>query len=146
MLRDENNQIFYYLQSLPTKASIAEQSLWSLFRLEEKNAPLDHQVLICVTHVLLWLCQFWNQLQGKLVHKETYQAGIRGLRLCLQGLQLKNPEAQNMRKPDLKEGWKEIQEILHWEGLPYIPEIVRIKLINRHHDNPLASHFEIKKT
>ena len=32
----------------------------------------------------------------------------------------------------------------HW-GLPYVLEIIWTELISRHHDNLLASHFEIKK-
>ncbi len=36
--------------------------------------------------------------------------------------------------------------MLHHQGLPYVSEIVRTELISRHHDNPLAGHFEIDKT
>ena len=36
--------------------------------------------------------------------------------------------------------------MLHYQGLPYILEIIRIELISRHHDNPLVGHFGIKKT
>ena len=36
--------------------------------------------------------------------------------------------------------------MLHHQGLPYIPEIIRTELINRHHNNPLAGHFGIEKT
>ena len=35
--------------------------------------------------------------------------------------------------------------MLHQENLPYIPEVIRMKLISRHYDNPLAGHFGIKK-
>ena len=36
--------------------------------------------------------------------------------------------------------------MLHHQGLPYIPEIIRIELISRHHNDPLAGHFGIEKT
>ncbi len=36
--------------------------------------------------------------------------------------------------------------MLHYQGLPYVPEVIRIELISRHHDDPLAGHFEIDKT
>ncbi len=36
--------------------------------------------------------------------------------------------------------------MLHHQGLLYMPEVVRTELISRHHDNPLAGHFGIKKT
>ena len=36
--------------------------------------------------------------------------------------------------------------MLHHQGLPFVPEAIRIKLISRHHDDPLAGYFGIKKT
>ena len=36
--------------------------------------------------------------------------------------------------------------MLHYQGLLYVPEIIRTELISRHHDDPLAGHFGIKKT
>ncbi len=36
--------------------------------------------------------------------------------------------------------------MLHHQGLPYVPEIVRTELISRHHDDPLAGYFGIDKT
>ena len=36
--------------------------------------------------------------------------------------------------------------MLYYQGLPYIPEIIRTELISRHHDDPLAGHFGIEKT
>ena len=35
--------------------------------------------------------------------------------------------------------------MLHHQGLPYLSETIRTELISRHHDNPLAGHFGIKK-
>ena len=36
--------------------------------------------------------------------------------------------------------------MLHQEGLAYIPEVIRMELISRRHDDLLAGHFGIKKT
>ncbi len=36
--------------------------------------------------------------------------------------------------------------MLHYQGLPYIPKVIRSELISRHHDDPLAGHFGIEKT
>ena len=45
-----------------------------------------------------------------------------------------------MEQP-VKNGWENIDGMLHYQGLPYTPEI-----ISRYHDNLLANHFGIKKT
>ena len=49
-------------------------------------------------------------------------------------------------KITIKEGWEDVDEVLHFESLPYIPEVICTELISRHNNNLLASHFEIKKT
>ena len=36
--------------------------------------------------------------------------------------------------------------MLHHQSLSYVPEVIRIELISRHHDDPLAGHFDIEKT
>ncbi len=51
-----------------------------------------------------------------------------------------------MKNEGLKDGWEDIEKVLHREGLPYLPEIIRIKVISRHHDDPLAGHFGFEKT
>ena len=35
--------------------------------------------------------------------------------------------------------------ILYYQGLLYVPKIIRSKLISKHHDNFLAGHFGINK-
>ncbi len=98
---DKNTQILYRLQTSLTRASLAELSL-----LGYKTALLPlHQVLICGTHVLPQLCQFWTQLRGERAHKEPYQqAGIGGLKLRLPKLQAEDHDAWQLRKHGLKEG------------------------------------------
>ena len=36
--------------------------------------------------------------------------------------------------------------MLHYQGLPYVPEIIKTELISKHHNDPLAGHFGIEKT
>ena len=54
--------------------------------------------------------------------------------------------AREIREKGLREGWEEIDGVLHREGLPYLPEIIRTEIISRHHDDPLAGHFGVEKT
>ena len=46
----------------------------------------------------------------------------------------------------VKDGWENINGMLHHQGLFYVSEIIWIELISRHHDNLLAGHFGIEKT
>lgn len=41
---------------------------------------------------------------------------------------------------------KDIDKVLHWENLSYIPEVIKIELISKNHDYLLTGHFEIDKT
>lgn len=50
-----------------------------------------------------------------------------------------------MGQQGLKGSWENIDEVLHNQGLPYIPEIIQIKLISHHHDDLLVGYFEIDK-
>ena len=53
--------------------------------------------------------------------------------------------AKDIREKGLKKVWKEINRVLYRKSLLYLPKIIRTKKISRHHDNPLASHFGVKK-
>ena len=70
------------------------------------------------------------------------------MRLRLDKLKAKDEQVQKLRANRHlgHQGWDDIDGVLHYQGLPYIPEIIRTKLISRHHDNPLAGYFGIKKT
>lgn len=46
----------------------------------------------------------------------------------------------------MREDWEDINEMLYFQYLLYVPKIINIDLISRHHDNPLAGHLGIKKT
>lgn len=45
-----------------------------------------------------------------------------------------------------EKGWEDIGWVLHHQGLPYVPKIIRTELISRQHDDLLAGHFGIEKT
>lgn len=50
-------------------------------------------------------------------------------------------------KKGLKNRWKkDNNRVLQPQRLSHIPEIMRMKLINRHYDNLLSEHFDIKKS
>ncbi len=55
-------------------------------------------------------------------------------------------EAIKLRSEGLSESWEDIRQVLHYQGLPYIPKVIRSELISRYHDDPLAGHFSIEKT
>lgn len=68
------------------------------------------------------------------------------MRLQILELQAKDHTAKKIGKHNLKDGWEEIEEVLHRKNLLYVLEIMRTKLISRDHDYLLAGHFEINKT
>ena len=70
-------------------------------------------------------------------------ATIDNMRLRLQGLQEINSEAQELRQ---KEAYSEINRVLHYQGLPFIPKDILMELINQYYDDPLAGYFGIEKT
>ena len=90
-LRAENTQILHCLQSSLTRASLSGLSLGP-----DDLSPL-HQVLICGTHVLSYLRQFWETFRTKLADEKPYKASIGGMRLRLAELQESDDEAQKLR-------------------------------------------------
>ena len=148
-LRAENTQILHRLQSSLTRASLSGLSLSGLSLGSEPDLSPLHRVLICGTYVLPQLRQFWETFQTELAAEEPYKASIGGMRLRLAELQESDAEAQKIRAEELKEGLDEyvdVDGVLHHQGLPFVPEIIRTELISRHHDDPLAGHFGIDKT
>ena len=105
-----------------------------------------HQVLICGTYILLQLRYFWDDLQRELASKGSYKASIDGMKLRFQELQGEDKQTPELKADQpIKDGWENINSVLYHWGLSYIPEIIRIKFINRHHNDPLAGHFGIEK-
>lgn len=48
-------------------------------------------------------------------------------------------KAQKIREQGLKKSGEEIDEILYQKKLPYVLEIIRIKLISKYHNDLLVS-------
>ena len=68
------------------------------------------------------------------------------MRLRLQELQSEDKQTRKFRMEQPVKDWQDIKSVLYYQGLPYIPEIIRIELISKHHNDLLAGHFSIKKT
>ena len=69
------------------------------------------------------------------------------MRWKLQELQEEDKQARKLRAKQLvKDGWENINGVLHYQGLSYVPEIIQTELISKHHNYLLASHFGIEKT
>ena len=67
------------------------------------------------------------------------------MRLRLPNLQSNNDQVKKLRAANLPERWENIEKILQYGGLSYIPEIIQSELISRHHNNPLIGYFGIDK-
>ncbi len=103
-------------------------------------------MLIYGTVVLPQLCQFWDNIRSELADEGPYTASIGGIRMRLPELQDDDKEAMKLRSEGLSEGWEDIEQVFHYQGLPYVPKVIRSELISKHHDDPLAGHFGIEKT
>ena len=69
------------------------------------------------------------------------------MKMRLPELQNDNKEAKKLRsKQVLPESWEDIEQVLYYQSLPYVPKVIRLELISRYHDNPFAGHFSIKRT
>ena len=66
------------------------------------------------------------------------------MRVRLQDLKETDSEAQELRQQG-QEGYKEIDGMLHYQGLSFVPKAMRIELINYYHNDPLTGHFGIEK-
>ena len=70
--------------------------------------------------------------------KCPYEASIRGMRLRLVELQVEDGQARKIRAEKLGKNWQDSSRILHHQGPLYVLEIIKTKLISRHHNNSLA--------
>ena len=138
-LRSENVKILHRLQSLLARLS-------GLLIDSIQLSPF-HQLFICGTTVLPWLNQFWNSLRGEIALDSLYIAKIGGMRLQLFELQENDEEAKLFRgSEDLPEGWKDVERVLQYYRLPYVPAIIRSEVLSCHYNDVLAEHFGIDKT
>ena len=87
-----------------------------------------HQVHICGTHVLPQLHHFCDTFRAELADEGPCKASIGGRRLRLQELQKEDAQAQKIRSELGKVGWEDSEGVLHYQGLPYVPEITRAHL------------------
>ncbi len=55
-------------------------------------------------------------------------------------------EVNKLRSKGLLEDGEEIEQVLPYQSLLYIPKVIWSELISRYYDDPFASHFGIKKT
>ena len=135
----KNTWILYCLQFSPTNASISGLNTMFLGFLPQ------HQVFIWRIYALPQLWRFWSILQTKLANEQPYEASISSMRLRLQKLQEANRQAQKLRQQKAN-SYKKIDEILHYQGLPFKPKSIQTELISCHHNDPLAGYFGIRKT
>ena len=69
------------------------------------------------------------------------------MRLRPQELQDEDNQARKVRtKQPGHADWQDVEDVLHHQGLPYAPKIIKIELISKYHDDSLAGHFGIEKT
>ena len=55
------------------------------------------------------------------------------------------PKMKELKSKDLPESWKNVEDILHHQGLLYVLEVIYSITLSRSHDNLLAKHFKIDK-
>ena len=133
----KNTRIIQCLQSSLSNAYVSSTFFAHVVSLKH--------IIICRTHILLDFCQSQELFCQKLAAKSTYQASIGGIRLRLVELQAENGQVQKIKAEKLDRNQKDSNEILHYQSLPYIPEIIKIELISRHYNDLLAEHLGIKK-
>ena len=68
------------------------------------------------------------------------------MKLRLAKLQDEDEEAKVLGAGGFPEGWEEVEGVLQYRGLPYVPEIICSEVISRHYDDLLIGHFGIDKT
>lgn len=68
------------------------------------------------------------------------------MKLQLSELQVKDQAAKKIKEQNLKYCWKEIERLLYWESLAFLPYILNIEIICKHHNSLLACYFGIKMT
>ena len=67
------------------------------------------------------------------------------MRLKLSKLQESDKEAQKIRAEGL-DGYEDINRVLHYQRLLYVPKAICIELISQYHNDLLVGPFGINKT
>ena len=88
-----------------------------------KLLPL-YQALICGTYIIPQFRQFWINIRNELANEGLYKVSIGGIRLRLAELQESDDEAQKIREERLKNGYEEVDGVLHHQEIPFVLEII----------------------
>ena len=67
------------------------------------------------------------------------------MKLRLLELQAEDSQARKIRSEKLGRNWQDSNRILHYQGMPYIFEIIKIELISKYYHIQQADYFGIKK-
>lgn len=70
---------------------------------------------------------------------------IRGIKIRLLELSDDGKKAKKFWSEELPERWEAIEEMLYYQGLPYVPKVICSELISRYHNTSLIGNFEIDK-
>ena len=65
-----------------------------------------------------------------MANEGPYNVSIGAMRLRLPDLQGDDNQAKKLRAAELPKEWEDIEGMLQYRGLPYIPEIIRSELIS----------------
>ena len=59
-------------------------------------------------------------------------------------MQEPDKEVRNIRAvEELQDRYKKIDEVLYYQRLLFVPEIIQTKIISRYHNNSLTGHFGV---
>ena len=61
-------------------------------------------------------------------------------------LQNNNKVVKKLRLKGFSKGWEDIEQVLYYQGFPYVPKVICSELISRHYNDSLVGHFGIEKT
>ncbi len=141
---------------LPYSSSVTkftDQSQPSKASLFQPQSKANKQLFFSPQGIHLWDSRFpvavsvLGRTLGQASQREAYKISIGGMQLRLTKLQANEPKTKDFwSKNGLAEGWDDVDRFFYHQCLQYVPEIIRTKLISRHHDDSLARHFEIEKT
>ena len=93
------------------------------------------KVIIYQMHTLSNLYYSYKTFRQELAAKSPYQASIRDIKLRLVELKAEDSQARKIRVEKLGGNSQDFNEILHYQGMPYILEIIRTKLISKNYNN-----------
>lgn len=107
---------------------------------------LLHQIFVYSIIAIPQLRHFGNINWSKLRSEALYVATIWARQLRLPKLQNNNVKAEKIQSKDLLEGWKDVEGVLHHQGLLYIPKIISSEMTSGYQNDLSADHFGINKT